>query len=117
MGVPIAARSGVIPEHWPRSPSYPPDVTIRRSATYLRQVAQFAFTPVRLAVAAVVIGVAISAALWVVTYRQPNPWYGPAENTARFDYHPFVSPAWTRPVAAVIGIAAVGAAGLVLRRR
>jgi len=60
---------------------------------------------------------ATAAAVWVATYRQWNPWSGPAENTARFDYHPFVAPAWTTPTAALICIAAVGAAAIILRRR
>jgi hypothetical protein len=57
--------------------------------------------------------------MWVVTYRVPEPNVVLPAGVPRsnFFYLPsYSSPAWTTPVAVLIGIAAIGAAACVLRR-
>lgn len=75
-------------------------------------------TPLRLTVVALTLAVAAAAALWVVTYRVPEPYVGPAlaPSSSYFYLPSYSSPAWTTPVAVLMGTAAVGAAVLVLRR-
>lgn len=81
------------------------------------EMKRLAITPPRLAVATVIIGVAASGAVWIATYRQAHAWVGPMLRPGLMPTT-YTSPAWTTPVAALIGIAAVGVvAALVLRRR
>ena len=81
----------------------------------------------RLAATAAIIGIATAAIVWLMTYVTLTPagrmWnHGDPRG---FDYREFVllehstlttSPTWTAPVAALIGIAAIGSAVLMLRR-
>jgi hypothetical protein len=90
-------------------------------------VKPFALTPPRLVAAALIIGVATAGDLWVARYKTLTPlgraWrYGSpprvspaALSNAQSSF--FASPTWTAPVAALIGIAAIGAAVILLRRR
>lgn len=92
-----------------------PRVTPPGPATYHFYVARM--TPLRLAVAALTFALAVVAVAWVATYREFRPYYGAAPPSAQAHYpSPYVSPAWTAPVAALIGIAAAGAVVLVFRR-
>jgi hypothetical protein len=68
----------------------------------------------RLAVVALILGAAAVAAAWVATYREFRGYYGPALSNPHSQS--YVSPAWTTPVAALIGIAAVGTSVLAFRR-
>ena len=76
----------------------------------------------RLALAAVVIGIAVAAALWVATYKSPNAeriaftrW---TLGTARLHWtYFFTSPAWVVPSALGIGLLGLAAAAIVLRLR
>lgn len=78
----------------------------------------FVLTPVRLAVLAAALGGAAATMVWVATYRVPvSTSTGSGPLVAWGFSTTYASPAWTTPVAAVIAVAAVGAAALVLRRR
>ena len=76
----------------------------------------------RLALAAVVIGIAAAADVWVATYKSPN-----AERIAFTHWTPgtarlhwsffFTSPAWVVPSALAIGLLGLAAAAIVLRLR
>lgn len=79
-------------------------------------------SPPRLALAAVVIGIATAAAVWVAIYKSPN-----AERIAFTHWTPgtvqlhwsffFTSPAWVVPSALGIGLLGLAAAAIVLRLR
>jgi hypothetical protein len=88
---------------------------------------QWRFTPPRFVATAAIIGVATAAIGWVATYKIVTPLARALVNT-HWDYHTFAvaekanhstaltaSPHWATPAAALIGIAAIGAAMLVLR--
>jgi hypothetical protein len=82
-------------------------------------VSRLAITPLRLAAAFVIFGVAAVAGLWVATYQVQEPYVGPVPKTPGIIYYlpSYTSPAWTTPAAVVIAVAAVGAAFFILRRR
>jgi len=117
--------SGVIPEHWPTplSCALLRD-SFRVSCRIKNEMTRIAPAPRRLATAAAVIGVATAGVVWVTTYKTLTPegrlWlYGsPPALSPEAQSHLvlYAAPAWTIPVAALIGIAAIAAAALVLRR-
>jgi hypothetical protein len=84
-------------------------------------VTRFRPHPGRFVLVAVIIAVASAGILWATTYRSLTEagrveLYGfapPAPAGTQF----YASPTWAVPVAALIGIAAIGAATFVLRRR
>jgi hypothetical protein len=76
-----------------------------------------ATTPLRLVVAAGIVAVAAGAAVWVATYRTTEPYTGMGPRVPNVVPLMHTSPAWTTPVAVLLGLAAIGAAALVLRRR
>jgi hypothetical protein len=81
-------------------------------------VRRLTITPLRLAAAVAIFGVAAGLGVWVATYEVQQPYVGPALAAPNIQYLPsYTSPAWTTPVAAMIGVAAVAAALFVLRRR
>jgi hypothetical protein len=78
---------------------------------------QLATTPLRLVVAAGIVAVAAGAAVWAATYRTAEPYTGKAPRLPNVVLVMHTSPAWTTPVAVLLGLAAIGAAALVLRHR
>lgn len=82
---------------------------------------RFVLTPTRLAWAALIIGVASYGVAWVATYKSLTPGgrrllYGLPPGT-KGPPQVYASPIWTIPVAALIGISAIGAVLLVFGRR
>jgi hypothetical protein len=70
-------------------------------------------------VATLILPGSVASAVWVLTYRERERYAGPVPSKAKGIYYylpSYGSPAWTTPVAVLIGITAVGAAVLVLRR-
>lgn len=77
---------------------------------------RLALTPTRLTVVAATLGGAAAAMVWLATYRVTAPYKGMGPRVWGVFPAAHTSPAWTTPVAAVIGLAAVGVAAFVLRR-
>jgi hypothetical protein len=114
LGLPRISRALI----WPRRPV--------RIGRLLRGLAVRTALPrrsrPRLALAAVVIGIAAAADVWVATYKSPN-----AERIAFTRWLPgtirlhwsffFTSPAWVVPSALGIGLLGLAAAAIVLRLR
>jgi hypothetical protein len=80
-------------------------------------------TPTRLAWAALIIGVATYGVVWLATYksltlngRRMLYGLGPHSHVV-LPPQMYASPTWTIPVAAFVGISAIGAVILVLGRR
>lgn len=81
----------------------------------------FVLSPRRVGAVTVIIGAATAADVWVVTYKAYRFWPGGPRlsqaTLAALRASLAFSPSWTTPVAALIGVAAVGAAVFVLRHR
>ena len=77
---------------------------------------RLATTPLRFVVAAAILAVAAGTAVWVATYRTTEPYTGKGPRLPNVVPVIHTSPAWTTPVAVLLGLAAIGAGALVLRR-
>lgn len=77
---------------------------------------QLAITPPRFVVGTVILALAAGAALWVATYRTAERYSGMGPRLPNVVPVIHTSPAWTTPVALLLGLAGIGATALVLRR-
>lgn len=77
----------------------------------------------RFGVASVAVVVAFILAGWVASYRAPDTSFNvygktiPASSVYFFGTPPTHSPGWAVPLAALIGVAGLGSAAFMLRRR
>ena len=81
------------------------------------ELGRLATAPVRFVVAAAILAAAAGAAVWVAMYRTTEPYAGKGPRLPNVAPVIHTSPAWATPVAVLLGLAAIGAGALVLRRR